>query len=136
MCCLVGPTVERDRATRSRLEPLSDQILADVAHATMTARQLATVAARDTPLLGALDRARAREACEAAAKQATTATRAQLAQAMTAADSLVASPPLVAGLTEERALAKSSTLSYREALEASQERTGLLQARIEVDSAA
>lgn len=131
---LVGVTVERDRATQSRLELLSNQIRADIEHAATTARLQETVVARETALQAALARVRASEAREAAAEQATTATRAQLAQAMTAADSLAAYVPLVAGLTEELAIAKSSTRSYREALAASIAKSAALTARVAADS--
>lgn len=131
---LVGVTVERDRATQSRLELLSNQIQDDLEHAATTARLQAAAVARETALQEALGRARASEAREAAANQATTATRAQLAQAMTAADSLAAYVPLVAGLTEELAVAKSSTRSYRDALEASIAKSAALTARVAADS--
>lgn len=126
-----GVTAERRRSDRAHAEIL--QALRD-REARAAAREVALAAelvARETALQALLDRARASEAREADAERATRATRAQLAQAMTAADSLGAYVPLVAGLTEQLVIAKSSTQTYREALQASQAKSATLMAQLQ-----
>lgn len=130
-----GLGVERNRGITARLALITAHQDSARIHAAEVARLTQLSVSRETLRREAQARAEAAERRLQSATQGVVAARDSLADARTAADSLLAYPPLVDALTRQVAVLDSARIGYRDALTASQQRAALLTARIATDSA-
>ena len=130
-----GVGVERNRGITARLALITANNDSARVHAAQIARLEADAIARETLRREAQARAEAAERREQSVAQGAIAARDSLAKARTAADSLLAYPPLVDALTRQVAVLDSARIGYRDALTASQQRAAVFLARIAADSA-
>jgi F0F1-type ATP synthase membrane subunit c/vacuolar-type H+-ATPase subunit K len=133
---IVGGALESKQAAKraAALAVQSDSARAEWYRA--VARLAVDVENRETLRLAAEARAKAAEGKAGVAARETATIRQELAAAVTAADSLATYPPLVDALTRQVVALDSSRTAYRDALAASVEASGVLRARIAVDSLA
>ena len=130
-----GVGVERNRGFTARLALIVAQSDTARVHAAEVARLEQLAVARETARREAQGRAEAADARAQSATQDAVAARGALQATRTAADSLLAYPPLAEALTRQVVALDSARLGYRDALRASQQRATLLVARSVSDSA-
>lgn len=121
-----------DLAARLRLAVEIDT--ATVRHAREVADLNASVSRFSTLAAIAVRRAEEAEAGRQSVREAVRSAQEALTASQTTVDSLTAYPPLVEALTRQVEVVDSARVAYRDALAASQERSGLLLRRIAADS--
>ena len=135
MAYTTGLGVERNRGLTARLALITANAESARVHAAAVARLEVLAVSRETSRREAEARA---EAADLRARLATgdaVAARGALLATRTAADSLLAYPPLVEALTRQVAATDSARVGYRDALTASQQRIAILVLRAGTDSA-
>lgn len=130
----LGVTTQRKDDADARLRLAVQVDSARQAHAADLAALNVEMVSRATALTLAEARATAADRKAERSAEDVAATRDALVSAESAADSLRAYPPLVDALTRQVEVVDSARIGYRDALAASQERSGLLLRRIAADS--